>query len=268
MINFQVKRSFQEKIEKGFEEPVYFANEFLEKELHKEQEIALKGMLLKDAFVNCGNRWGKGDLIAVKQSWIAFYKPVAYKFKDKLVNLLNTSISQDQANIILNKFEEDFTDIKNFSWIIKDIKKSPFPHIIFRNKVTWWFRNASLNGKYLEGRNYFDINFDESDLYPDYKKFVEGILEPRAWDMGGQISHTTTPRRGKKNSYKCVKCGNCCRAGLEISIRKQDMKKWINAGKYDFVEKIQIDPKSISPDGLAGYHIEEKNASYHLVNNW
>jgi len=69
----------------------------------------------------------------------------------------------------------------------------------------------------------------------------------------------------KQISYKCVKCGNCCRAGLEISLHKLDVKRWIDARKNDFIDKIQIDPKSISPDGLAGYHIEEKNALLTLL---
>ena len=69
----------------------------------------------------------------------------------------------------------------------------------------------------------------------------------------------------KQISYKCVKCGNCCHAGLEISIREIDLKKWIDKGENDFIDKIQIDPKSISPDGLAGYHIEEKNALLALL---
>lgn len=69
----------------------------------------------------------------------------------------------------------------------------------------------------------------------------------------------------KQISYECVKCGNCCRAGLEISIYKIDVKRWVDAGKKRFIDKIQIDPKSISLDGLAGYHIEEKNALLTLL---
>ncbi len=67
-------------------------------------------------------------------------------------------------------------------------------------------------------------------------------------------------------SYNCIKCGNCCRAGLEISIRKQDIINWKDRNKRDFLEHIQIDAKSISAEGLAGYHIEEKNALLALLN--
>ena len=69
----------------------------------------------------------------------------------------------------------------------------------------------------------------------------------------------------KKYKYKCNKCGNCCRAGLEISIRKEDGLRWIQAEKHDYFQHVQIDPKSISSEGLGGYHIEEENALLELL---
>jgi Fe-S-cluster containining protein len=72
----------------------------------------------------------------------------------------------------------------------------------------------------------------------------------------------------KKYEYKCIKCGDCCRAGLEISIRKEDVLTWIKAGKEDYVSYVQIDPKSISSEGLGGYHIEEENALLDLLKNY
>ena len=59
--------------------------------------------------------------------------------------------------------------------------------------------------------------------------------------------------------YKCVKCGNCCRAGFEVVIEKEDIERWLKEGKTDFYQYIQIDPKCISSTGLGGYHIEEIN---------
>lgn len=72
----------------------------------------------------------------------------------------------------------------------------------------------------------------------------------------------------KTYEYKCIKCGECCRAGLEISIRKDDVLTWIQAEKKDFASHIQIDPKSISSEGLGGYHIEEENALLQLLKNY
>jgi Fe-S-cluster containining protein len=69
----------------------------------------------------------------------------------------------------------------------------------------------------------------------------------------------------KKNEYNCIKCGKCCRTGLEILIRKEDVLRWIRAERHDYIQYVQIDPKSISSEGLGGYHIEEENALLKLL---
>ena len=72
----------------------------------------------------------------------------------------------------------------------------------------------------------------------------------------------------KKYEYKCNRCGQCCRAGLDISIRKEDILTWIQARKEDFTSHIQIDPKSISSEGLGVDHIEEENALLELFRKY
>ncbi len=198
-----IKPSWKDTIVKGFKKPSFFAKEILEFPLHEDQDKCIDLMPFCENFgITAGNRWGKGDLINVFSAWMSMYKPIPDKFKDKNVSILNTSISQDQANIVFDKFTENLSDRPKFSWSIKDIKRSPFPHITFKSNVTWWFRNASQDGKFLEGRSYLYANFDEADLQRYFKKFIEDILSPRLWDYGGFFSWTTTPRRGKKNSYK------------------------------------------------------------------
>jgi len=71
-----------------------------------------------------------------------------------------------------------------------------------------------------------------------------------------------------KYEFNCIKCGKCCRAHLEISIRREDIVNWIQAGKNDYYQYIQIDPKSISAEGLGGYHIEEENALLELLKSY
>lgn len=198
-----IKEGMKDLIQRGYLDPIVFAREILETDLHPGQEEALTTMRLLDHFgLTTGNRWGKGDLIAIYSAWLGAYKPVADKFQDKKLSILNTSISQDQANIVFDKFIDTFLDRPKFSWMVRDVKRSPFPHILFKSDVDWWFRNASQDGKFLEGRSYFYANFDEADLQKDFKKFIEEILMPRLWDYGGGLSWTTTPRRGKKNAYK------------------------------------------------------------------
>ena len=203
-MEIQVKQSFRDLVERGFQDIPLFAHEFLDMETHKGQDDCLRGMRLKhETAIHSGNRFGKGEIVCIYGSWLAAYKPVDAKFKDIEVPILNTSISQDQANIVFDKMKKIIERPKppKFTMFVQDIKASPFPHFIFRTGVTWWFRNASQDGKYLEGRSYFWINFDECDLQPNYQYVVDEILSPRVWDFGGGLSHTTTPRRGRRNAY-------------------------------------------------------------------
>ncbi len=66
-------------------------------------------------------------------------------------------------------------------------------------------------------------------------------------------------QKNKEYEYKCIQCGNCCRAGFEVVIEKEDIERWIKYEQNEFVQFIQIDPKCISPTGLGGFHIEEVN---------
>ncbi len=38
-------------------------------------------------------------------------------------------------------------------------------------------------------------------------------------------------QQAEKYEYKCVQCGNCCRAGFEVVIEQEDIERWIKAGK-------------------------------------
>lgn len=202
-MNIIIKPGWRETFVRGFKDPAYYASEILEHDLHEQQKECIRKMPFCAEFgLTTGNRWGKGDLITVLGSWIASYKPVGKRFKNDNIAILNTSISQDQANIVFDKFNERFVNKPKFNWLIKDIKRSPFPHIKFKTGMIWWFRNAAQDGKFLEGRSYFWANFDEADLQPDLETFFSDIMYPRLWDYGGWLSWTTTPRRGKKNAYK------------------------------------------------------------------
>jgi len=66
-------------------------------------------------------------------------------------------------------------------------------------------------------------------------------------------------QRAVKYKYKCVQCGNCCKAEFEVVIEQEDIERWIKAGNSNIYQYVQIDPKCISNTGLAGYHIEEEN---------
>lgn len=200
-----IKPSIKDVWKKAFDSIPFFASEILELQPHPDQERALKGIRKATrSFIKCGNRWGKGELALMQGAHKAAFKIVPAQFKSKDCSILNASISQDQANIVFDKFQS-IADKPKFSWLLKDIKRSPFPHVIFKNGMTWWFRNASQEGKFLEGRSYAHLNFDEADLMPEFRQFTEETLEPRLWDFNGTFCAMTTPRRGKRNAYKLWK---------------------------------------------------------------
>ena len=68
----------------------------------------------------------------------------------------------------------------------------------------------------------------------------------------------------KKKRFKhiCVQCGNCCRQGWDIPVLKEDLSNWIQVGKDSdkkFLRHIQLDPKSISYEGIRGGVVNVKN---------
>jgi Fe-S-cluster containining protein len=42
------------------------------------------------------------------------------------------------------------------------------------------------------------------------------------------------------NDFKCLKCGECCRAGFVIHISKVDVEKWRKLNKYNILDHIKI----------------------------
>ncbi|MGV9172907.1 MAG: hypothetical protein ACOC44_12955 [Promethearchaeia archaeon] len=68
--------------------------------------------------------------------------------------------------------------------------------------------------------------------------------------------------------FECQQCGNCCRAGLDVYIDKEDIEKWERLEMSDMLRYVQIDAESISEDGLGGYHIEDDNAVLRLKESY
>ncbi|MFX0132442.1 MAG: YkgJ family cysteine cluster protein [Candidatus Hodarchaeota archaeon] len=60
--------------------------------------------------------------------------------------------------------------------------------------------------------------------------------------------------------HECVKCGECCKASYNIYIVKEDIKKWMQAGKIEYLQHIEIDPNCISPIGLSIFNSERRKA--------
>ncbi|MBY9017927.1 MAG: hypothetical protein KGD66_03750 [Candidatus Lokiarchaeota archaeon] len=47
-------------------------------------------------------------------------------------------------------------------------------------------------------------------------------------------------------AFKCIKCGECCRAGYNVYIQKIDIEKWKKIERNELLEHIIINPKCIA----------------------
>ncbi len=47
--------------------------------------------------------------------------------------------------------------------------------------------------------------------------------------------------------YNCVRCANCCKESVEVSLSKRDILNWKRDERKNYLKYVQINPKSISP---------------------
>ena len=53
-------------------------------------------------------------------------------------------------------------------------------------------------------------------------------------------------KKKRKENFKCIKCGECCRAGYIVSIQKEDVINWVDLEEIKILGHIIINPKCIS----------------------
>jgi len=199
-------RKFQKEFwQKAVFDPVLFAKEFLEIEPHPGQMKWLWNSTKPENALHIGNRWGKSLVQAIKILHRCFFKIRDSKYDniDKY-EAVNASITQDQAQIIFDNVLRLIKENPLLEMFVKDIKSTPFPHIIFGNGAIFWARSTQRRGEYLLGHDYDYFNFDEVafELHPEY--VVDQVIMMRLADRAGMLDYTSTPK-GKNWFYK-----KCC----------------------------------------------------------
>ncbi len=190
---------------KAIGDPVLFAREFLDIDPHPGQVKWLLNSTKPENALHTGNRWGKSLVQAIKILHLCLFKIRDPKYNHiHKYEAVNASITLDQAKII---FENVIRLIKGkppLEKMVKDIKFTPFPHIIFGNGAIFWARSTQRRGEYLLGRDYDYFNFDEVAFEPHPEYVVNQVIMMRLADRAGMLDYTSTPK-GKNWFYR-----KCC----------------------------------------------------------
>jgi hypothetical protein len=193
---------------KAIYDPVLFAREFLEIEPHPGQVKWLQNSTRPENALHTGNRWGKSLVQAVKILYRCLFTIRGPQFSqaDKY-EAVNASITLDQAKIIFENVVRLVRSNPRLEGLVKDVKFTPFPHIVFGNDAVFWARSTQRRGEYLLGRDYDYFNFDEVAFEPHPEYVVNQVIMMRLADRAGMLDYTSTPK-GKNWFYR-----KCCELG-------------------------------------------------------
>lgn len=175
-------------------DPVLFCREFLEFDPHPGQVAWLLGSTRPQNLLVTGNRWGKSHIQAAKILHRAIFRIRDLRYdRAKHYNILNLSITQDQANIIFRKCLQLLDGKPLLELLVEKVTHTPFPHLRFSNGASVIARSSQNRGEYILGHDFDYINFDEVafELHPDY--VVDEILTMRLADRKGRLDLVSTP---------------------------------------------------------------------------
>jgi hypothetical protein len=190
---------------KAINDPVEFARQFLEIEPHPGQIQWLRNSTKPENALHTGNRWGKSLVQAIKILHHCIFKIRDQKYNDiPKYEAVNASITLDQANIIFENVVRLAKGKPDLNEMIKEVKFTPFPHIVFGNGAIFWARSTQRRGEYLLGRDYDYFNFDEVAFEPHPEYVVNQVIMMRLADRAGVLDFTSTPK-GKNWFYR-----KCC----------------------------------------------------------
>jgi hypothetical protein len=250
------------RLEKGFwrkavSDPVIFARKYLEVDPHPGQVRWLRNSTRLENALHTGNRWGKSLAQAVKILHRCLFKIRDPKFKHvKKYQAINVSITLDQAKIIFENVVRLIKDKPHMEGLIREVKFTPFPHIIFRNGAVLWARSTQRRGEYLLGRDYDYVNFDEVafETHPEY--VVNQVIMMRLADRCGMLDYTSTPK-GKNWFYR-----KCCelKRNPEVGyVQNGDSRENPHISKEYLERKLKTLSPSKIEQNIKGLFIDDAN---------
>ena len=178
-------------------DPNLFARSFLPKKPHPGQQTWLSHSTQPINVLVPGNRWGKSTIIAEKHIWKCVFK-VGIKAKTRAewkaaeYETISVAMSADQAAIVFKEAKKLLRD-SPLKVLVKAIRSTPFPHIIFANGSVFHCRSAHDDGKYIDGHSYRYLSIDEAGWITKLKSLMTNVIVMRLAG-GGEIDLIGTPK--------------------------------------------------------------------------
>ncbi|HEX9015551.1 MAG TPA: hypothetical protein VF960_06035 [Chloroflexota bacterium] len=178
-------------------DPILFCRTFLPKKPHPGQATWLRNSVQPINVLVPGNRWGKSTIIAEKHIWKCVFK-VGIKVRSRAewkaaeYETISVAMSADQAAIVFREAKKLLKD-SPLRVLVKAMRSTPFPHIIFANGSVMHCRSAHDDGKYIDGHAYRYLSIDEAGWIPMLKTLMTNVIVMRLAG-GGEIDLIGTPK--------------------------------------------------------------------------
>lgn len=228
--------TFEECLLRGRDNPVLFAQDFLDFKCHKgqvawllrsgdphieEPTLRVAKPFAKQANLHAANRWGKTQIEAVRLLHRAFYqiRPRKYAFDGgkrlKPYVVVNVAMSLDQAMQAHNYAYALAMNSPKFRRFVMDYVGTPFPKIVIggpgpdgqqiRSEV--WARSTAKGARFLLGKSFNFISWDECAFEADGKEILDGVIRMRLVDQEGDLELISAPA-GKNWYYEQCRLGH------------------------------------------------------------
>ena len=206
LVDVSFKPMFKEMWERGRGNIAAFSSDFLDITLHQGQVKWMhEHAWANERMLSSGNRFGKTYAASVKLLHNAFYqiRPPQYAELTNEYVALNLSLTIDMAKIATDYCLSHGLSSKIFRRFIieNEVKTAPFPLIpigtpksqrvgAFHSEI--WARSSAKDARYLLGRKFDFVNYDECARDPHGDKILDEVLRMRLADRSGRIDMTST----------------------------------------------------------------------------
>lgn len=222
-------RSIAEIIERGENDPVLFARDFFDFECHETQaawlrrsgdphippELRVAKPGAKQACFHAANRVGKTQSTGIRLLHSAYYQVRDDKYaydsggRRKPYVAVNVALSLDQAMIAWNYALALAQDSPRFKEFVIDVQGTPFPRLVIGNSETGnnrirseiWARSTAKGARFLLGKTFNFLSWDECAFEPDGKEILDGVIRMRLVDQSGDLELISSPN-GKNWFYE------------------------------------------------------------------